>query len=240
MTSSWVQKMLAVGAVLPACLAAIHPANSAIRLAAEGLRLRGCAFAQQHALVLETLMLRGGGEVVPAVAWSQRQDSLLLTVDIPAGASLDGLAVGSDGNLLEWADDKVALNLELYGSLDQGSVVKTDAGRQVTLSAKKTAPEWWPKLTKGPKPGNVKIDWASWKDEDEEETEKYSKTSAMGADDDFDFGSMAGGADGMPDFSKMDDGADAFRAPANDDAADEAPDDEAKIQELPEDEATRD
>ena len=34
----------------------------------------------------------------------------------------------------------------------------------------------------------------------------------MGADDDFDFGSMAGGADGMPDFSKMDDGADAFRA----------------------------
>ena len=164
-----VQKMLAVGAVLPACLAAIHPANSAIRLAAEGLRLRGCAFAQQHALVLETLMLRGGGEVVPAVAWSQRQDSLLLKVDIPAGASLDGLAVGSDGNLLEWEDDKVALNLELYGSLDQGSVVKTDAGRQVTLSAKKTAPEWWPKLTKGPKPGNVKIDWASWKDEDEGE-----------------------------------------------------------------------
>ena len=91
----------------------------------------------------------------------------MIKVEVPAGASLDHLTVSGDGDVLEWADEKVTLNLGLYGKLDQSSVVKVDAGRQVTLNAKKATPEWWPKLTQGPKPTNVKVDWASWKDEDE-------------------------------------------------------------------------
>lgn len=41
------------------------------------------------------------------------------------------------------------------------------SGRVVTVTANKAAEEWWDKLTDGPKPHNVKVDWASWKDEDE-------------------------------------------------------------------------
>mmetsp|Transcript_95782 Transcript_95782/g.154495 ORF Transcript_95782/g.154495 Transcript_95782/m.154495 type:complete len:159 (-) Transcript_95782:1061-1537(-) len=141
--------------LLPCLCFSAHPTNSALLLASRGMRLR------------ESLSLRGGGEV-PGVQWSQRQDSLMIKVEVPAGASLDHLTVSGDGDVLEWADEKVTLNLGLYGKLDQSSVVKVDAGRQVTLNAKKATPEWWPKLTQGPKPTNVKVDWASWKDEDED------------------------------------------------------------------------
>jgi len=41
------------------------------------------------------------------------------------------------------------------------------SGRVVTVTANKAAEEWWDKLTDGPRPHNVKVDWASWKDEDE-------------------------------------------------------------------------
>ena len=136
-----------------------------MNIASYGLRLREGSKAQ-YVTLPATLSLRGGGEV-PGVSWSQRQDSLMLRVEIPAGASHEGLHVAGDGDLVEWTDDKVSLSLGLYAGLDPGSLVKTDGGRQVTLSAKKVTPEWWPKLTKGPKPGNVKVDWASWKDEDE-------------------------------------------------------------------------
>lgn len=164
----------------------------------------------------------------------------MIKVDIPAGASLDHLAVGGDGDVIVWPDDKVSLSLGLYDKLDQSSVVKVDSGRQVTLNAKKATPEWWPKLTKGPKPGNVKVDWASWKDEDEDlgedgvdggaETDKYAK-KGLNMDDDFDFGSMGAGGEGADDeMPPADD--DASKKWADMDDADGGPD-EAKIEELP-------
>ena len=176
-----------------------------------------------HACVLTTLMLRGGGQV-PAVAWSQRQDSLMLKVDIPAGASHEHLTVAGDGNVVEWADDKVSLRLELYASLDKDTIAKIDGGRQITLNAKKATAEWWPKLTAGPKPGNVKVDWASWKDEDEAEDET-EKRGGMGFDDgDFDFGSLKGegdiGADAAANATDEDDMAVDDAADAKEDTAD--------------------
>jgi hypothetical protein len=141
--------------------AAAHPAHSAIRLASSGLRLRDGAAAHGA-----TLSLRGGG-AVPGVEWSQRQGSLMVKVEIPAGASFDDLHLAGDDDVIEWADDKVSLSLGLYGKLDKDSLAKKHCGRHVTLNAKKLDQAWWPKLTKGPKPGNVKVDWASWKDEDE-------------------------------------------------------------------------
>lgn len=160
----------------------------------------------------------------------------MIKVEVPAGASLDHLTIAGDGDIVEWADEKVTLNLGLYDKLDQSTVVKVDAGRQVTLNAKKATPEWWPKLTKGPKPCNVKVDWASWKDEDEdaeEETEKSSKQpGAGGMDDDFDFGSMSAGGqvDAEPPADDAEPPADDADAPAQDEMGD---DNEARIEELP-------
>ena len=141
--------------------AAAHPAHSAIRLASSGLRLRDGAAA-----LGATLSLRGGG-AVPGVEWSQRQGSLMVKVEIPAGASFDDLHLAGDDDVIEWADDKVSLSLGLYGKLDKDSLAKKHCGRHVTLNANKVDQVGWPTLTKGPKPGNVKVDWASWKDEDE-------------------------------------------------------------------------
>jgi hypothetical protein len=31
----------------------------------------------------------------------------------------------------------------------------------------KKTPKWWTRLTTAAKPANVKVDWNSWKDEDE-------------------------------------------------------------------------
>lgn len=42
-------------------------------------------------------------------------------------------------------------------------------GREVTIHAKKKEDKWWDKLQSGAKLSNVKVDWNSWKDEDERE-----------------------------------------------------------------------
>ena len=45
--------------------------------------------------------------------------------------------------------------------------VRLRSGRQIKINVEKAQKAWWPRLTSGPKPANVKIDWATWKDEDE-------------------------------------------------------------------------
>ena len=67
-----------------AVLAAAHPVNSAIWFASAGLRLRGRMDASLAHTSFQTLNLRGGGEV-PGVHWSQRQDTVMIKVEIPAG-----------------------------------------------------------------------------------------------------------------------------------------------------------
>lgn len=158
--SAW----LAVLIVWLCCFA--HSGVSALWREASGLRLRpgkhdpcGRSF--------QLLSLRGGGAAVPGVSWSQRQDSLMLKVEIPAGASLESLNLAGDGGVLEWNDDQATLSLTFHDKLDLNTMTKRDHGGHVTIDAKKVEPSWWPKLTSGPKPGNVKVDWASWIDEDE-------------------------------------------------------------------------
>ena len=177
-----------------ASLCDAHPATS---LLARGSfpRLRE-GRSDRDALPFRAIQtLRGGsGAPVPGVSWSQRQDSLMLKVDIPAGASLDNLNLAGDGGALEWNDDHAHLKVDFFAKLDHSTVTKSDHGGHVTFNAKKVEPAWWPKLTSGPKPGNVKVDWASWVDEDEDETEKFSN-KPQGMDEDFDFGSMGAGGD---------------------------------------------
>jgi len=47
-------------------------------------------------------------------------------------------------------------------------------GREVTIHAKKKEDKWWDKLQSGAKLSNVKVDWNSWKDEDEREASSAS------------------------------------------------------------------
>jgi len=85
------------------------------------------------------------------------------------------------------------LDLELCGKVEGDKAVKAfDGGRICQVKIDKATAEWWPKLTSGPKPTNVKIDWDTWKDEDEAETEMYSGKSPFQnpQDNDFNFEGM--------------------------------------------------
>ncbi|EKX38752.1 HSP90 co-chaperone p23 [Guillardia theta CCMP2712] len=166
----------------------------------EVARLNLRAYRPRAGHSLEGLRLRGGAEGhVPGVAWSQRQNTLLFKVDVPhdAASVVDDLKLS--GNKLTWQGELVNLNLELYGSVDENSINKKfDGGRIVTVVATKSTKEWWPRLTSGPKPANVKVDWATWQDDAEDETAKYDsigKTGEGNFDDDFNFDELNKGKD---------------------------------------------
>jgi hypothetical protein len=72
------------------------------------------------------MTLRGGGAVVPGIAWSQREKTLLLKVDIPPGVPIENLKVTE--KTVEWKEGDVSLDLELYEKIDVDSVVKKSDG----------------------------------------------------------------------------------------------------------------
>jgi len=155
-----------------------------------------------------SMRLRGGGApVVPGVAWSQREPTLLLKVDMPAGVSSPDALTVNEQSLL-WKEGDVCLDMELFDKVDTDSVVKkSDGGRICTIEAKKAKKDWWPKLTSGKTPKNVRVDWGTWQDEDEAETEKYMPQSG-GAGDMSGMGGMGGMGDGDFNFDDMDKGDD--------------------------------
>ena len=108
-----------------------HPAASVLSRGASGLRLR----AGKHDACgsLQALSLRGGGVAVPGVSWSQRADSLMLKVEIPAGSSLENLNLAGDGDVLEWKDEKAELNLALHDKLDHNTLTKSNHGGWLRL-----------------------------------------------------------------------------------------------------------
>jgi hypothetical protein len=68
------------------------------------------------------LRLRGGGEMVhPTVWWSQRSNSLLIKVDMPAGVhEAKGLSV--EEKKLVWKAENIVLEHELFEEIDTKSV----------------------------------------------------------------------------------------------------------------------
>jgi hypothetical protein len=142
---------------------------------------------------LRTLVLRGGDgqpghKVVPGVAWSQQAESVLLKVDMPPGIhSTEGLKI-SDTHIT-WKEGDVDLDVGFFAEVkgDSASIfcdgyvcfpllshyhTLSDfgfftSGRQIKIILSKKEKSWWPRLTSGPRPANVKVDWATWKDENE-------------------------------------------------------------------------
>ncbi|KAJ1484020.1 HSP20-like chaperone [Baffinella frigidus] len=144
------------------------------------------------------LELRGGDGVhLPIVAWSQRQETLTLKIDVPVGVTCSADNVKVEEQAVRWHEEKVGLDLELWGKLDVSSaIVRSDGGRVVTVTAKKATEGWWDKVSSGPKSHNVKIDWASWKDEDEEDEAPAEEAGGgMGGGG---MPGMPGGMGGMP------------------------------------------
>ena len=84
------------------------------------VRLRAAGMALCTAPVLE---LRGGGGVhLPTVAWSQRQNTLMLKIEVPAGGkcSADNIKVGEQS--VAWHEAEIGLDLSLFQKLDEASI----------------------------------------------------------------------------------------------------------------------
>lgn len=86
------------------------------------------------------LELRGGDGVhLPIVAWSQRQETLTLKIDVPVGVTCSADNVKVEEQAVRWHEEKVGLDLELWGKLDVSSaIVRSDGYVHTSSSSLKT------------------------------------------------------------------------------------------------------
>lgn len=136
----------------------------------------------------------------PRVLWSQRSDSLLVTVDLQDVK--DPKINISDQKLTFEASlsDKVyQLDMELASAITPGESKYTITPRSVKFHlVKAEAGPFWVHLLKAGKVNYVKADWATWKDEDEQDEAAGFDTAGFSGMDP----NMFGGAGGM-DFESM-------------------------------------
>jgi hypothetical protein len=111
----------------------------------------------------------------PPLKWAQTEESVLITIDVADCENIE-VDVNEETSTIIFnavsGDKKYALNMETFKP-----IVKEDSkwnlkGRNVLLYiAKKERDDedWWPRISKDKtKNQNISIDWARWKDEDDE------------------------------------------------------------------------
>ena len=87
------------------------------------------------------LELRGGEGTVhlPVVAWSQRQQTVQLKIDVPVGVACSADNVKVEEQAVRWHEAEVGLDLELFGKLDtESAVVRSDGYAYTPSSSLKT------------------------------------------------------------------------------------------------------
>eukprot|EP00933_Yihiella_yeosuensis_P052365 TRINITY_DN50407_c0_g1_i1.p1 TRINITY_DN50407_c0_g1~~TRINITY_DN50407_c0_g1_i1.p1 ORF type:complete len:187 (-),score=49.94 TRINITY_DN50407_c0_g1_i1:60-620(-) len=129
----------------------------------------------------------------PSVAWAQRKDSILLTVDVKDAKdlrikleeqSLDFAAkAGEDGT-------EYSFQLELFEKIKREES-KWNTKRCPEFLLRKNAEGTWPRLQKGGKLPWVKIDWGKWADSDEEDEKGGFDTGAMEKMEGLDFSGVS-------------------------------------------------
>lgn len=138
----------------------------------------------------------------PVVLWAQRQDKLLLTIEIEdckePEVKLDKDTLffkGKSDSIRRDADhNEHQLQIEFYKPIkaeDSKHVVRA-RGLEFVIAKEELA--WWPRLLKDTKKQHwLKVDFPKWKDEDDSD------------DDESGPGGMAGmpGMGGQPDFSEL-------------------------------------
>ena len=145
----------------------------------------------------------------PPLKWAQRADTVFITIDVAdcteiktdideaSNKLIFSATTTKDGQTLKYACD-----LELFEPIVKAGSKWNTKGRNVIFCVEKKdkeADEWWPRLTKekGKNP-LITIDWAKWKDQDEEDEGADDPMAGM------DMGGMQGfGGGGMPGMPGM-------------------------------------
>ncbi|CAI2380211.1 unnamed protein product [Moneuplotes crassus] len=109
----------------------------------------------------------------PDLKWAQRSDRLLVTIDLP-GAKNTKIDLNPAGHLKftgEVGPQKYAMEMDLYKEIILEESKWNLKGRNVILNIvkKDQEDEYWPRITKEKiKHPHIKIDWAKWVDEEEQ------------------------------------------------------------------------
>eukprot|EP00929_Paragymnodinium_shiwhaense_P079303 TRINITY_DN4127_c0_g1_i2.p2 TRINITY_DN4127_c0_g1~~TRINITY_DN4127_c0_g1_i2.p2 ORF type:complete len:170 (-),score=70.63 TRINITY_DN4127_c0_g1_i2:300-809(-) len=136
--------------------------------------------------------------LTPDVLWAQREDSVYLTIDVK---EVQDMKVQLEPTKLIFSgkvgSSNYALDLEFFAPIKKEES-RYKANRLIEFYLKKEEEGSWTHLRKAGKAPFVKIDWAKWKDSDDDEKPDFN-VDGMG---DMNFGDMMGGGD---DFDSDDD-----------------------------------
>ena len=112
----------------------------------------------------------------PPLKWAQRADVVIVTCDVVDASDIFCDVDESSSKLIFKAsskDEKYGLELELFEPIVKEESKWNTKGRNVIFvigKKNKDEEEWWPRLTKDKvKNPLITIDWAKWRDPDEED-----------------------------------------------------------------------
>ena len=159
--------------------------------------------------------------VIPAVKWAERNDRVFVTVEAPGAKADDVQVVLEDNGKFEFRWKQYALVAELLKEIVKENSQWAFTGRSVVFDIVKKDEGYWNKLFKVPagKFAWLTVDWARWKDEDDDEDEDGADPMAG-----MDFSSLMNGGGGMDGMNFGDMGGD-------DDDDDDMPDLEGDVPE---------
>eukprot|EP01084_Bolivina_argentea_P141039 247869_1 len=125
----------------------------------------------------------------PHICWAERKDILLVTITIQDAQDtkfdLSENSIGFEGVS---SGGKYELKIELLHEITVDESTYRVLPRQIEMKLKKKEEgPYWGKLQKGKKTSMIEIDWAKWKDEDEEAEKDFG-----GFGQGMDFGDMGG------------------------------------------------
>ena len=147
--------------------------------------------------------------MLPEILWAQRKDKLYITVDLQDCQSPDvKISNNSEATSGRFeftgkaADSTYECAIDLFSSVDSDAATISYTPRHIFIILPKTEDgDHWPRLTKEKgKQSHIKVDWAKYLDQDEEESGADGYTPDMEG-----MGGMGGGmgAGGMPGMGGM-------------------------------------
>lgn len=121
---------------------------------------------------------KAGDEVVrtPDYMWAERKDTVHLTINLPDPVEDTPACSLSPSGRVVWvgtggpagATHRYRLDIQLAGGVEVAAAKKAVGARAVVFRLPKAEKGYWGKLT-DKKDVHCHVDWAMWKDEDEEE-----------------------------------------------------------------------
>ena len=144
----------------------------------------------------------------PPLKWAQTEDSVLITIDLADCENIE-VDVNEENSSIVFkavsGGQKYGMNMQTFKPIVKDESKWNLKGRNVLLyiaKKEKDDEEWWPRISMDKsKNQNISIDWARWKDEDDEG--EPEKQGGMGDFDPSMMQGMGGAGGGMPGMGGM-------------------------------------